>query len=166
MAINKETTELTEVNQVTQSPQRSSFYLTNIENVSSTISSIRLEYPSLSSLSSLLELEYLRSLVRGKGHVVLFPKKSCSHIRYHEIERYGFRFFIRPGFSPNGVRHRTRLNHACWFSKKPEIMFLTIREAMIKYPQYMIWIYRNLSINWSVYCIANFEFLINKHEGV
>jgi hypothetical protein len=166
MAINKETTELTKVNQVSQSPQRSSFYLTNIENVSSTISSIRLEYPSLSSLSSLLELEYLRSLVRGKGHVVLFPKKSCSHIRYHEIERYGFRFFIRPGFSPNGVRHRTRLNHACWFSKKPEIMFLTIREAMIKYPQYMIWIYRNLSINWSVYCIANFEFLIKKHEGV
>ena len=156
MAINKET----------QSSQRSSFYLTNIENVSSTISSIRLEYPSLSSLSSLLELEYLRSLVREKGHMVLFPKKSCSHLSYREIERYGFRFFIRPGFSPNGVRHRTRLNHACWFSKKPEIMFLTIREAMIKYPQYMIWIYRNLSINWSVYCIANFEFLINKHEGV
>jgi hypothetical protein len=145
----------------TVSNQRSSFYLTNVKNVSSTLSSIYLEYPSLSSL---LELGSLRSLVRQKGDLVLFPKKSSSHLRYYEIEKYGFRFFIRPGFSPNGVRHRTRLNHACWFSKKPEIMFLTIREAMIKHPHYMVWIYRNLSINWSVYCIANFEFLIKKHN--
>jgi len=141
--------------------QDNKFYLTNVKNVAATLSSIQAEYPTFCQL---LDLDALRRLVKEKGDLLLFPKKDCSHINVYELAEQGIMFFLTPGFTYGRHRHRTRLNHACWFSRKPEIMFLTVRQAMIKDPKYMIWVYKNLSINWSLHCIANFEFLIKKYN--
>lgn len=54
-------------------------------------------------------------------------------------------------------RKRTRPWDNCWFSNKPEIIKLTVEEAIKRHPNYMLWCYANLSVDWSVYTIKMFD---------
>ena len=56
-----------------------------------------------------------------------------------------------------GTRRRTRPWDNCWFSNKPDIINLTVEEAINKHPNYIYWCYKNLSINWSVHTIKLIE---------
>ena len=68
-------------------------------------------------------------------------------------------FYDKPHDTGMFTRRRTRPWDNCWFSNKPEIIVLTVEQAVKKHPQYMKWIYSNLSINWSVYSIQMLEVL-------
>lgn len=63
-------------------------------------------------------------------------------------------------------RGRTRPWDNVWFSNRPEIIMLTVEEAIQQHLSYMLWCYANLNIKWSVHTVklfdkvkpANFEF--------
>jgi hypothetical protein len=56
------------------------------------------------------------------------------------------------------TRRATRPWDSCWFSNKPNIISLTVEEAIELHPQYMKWVYKNLtSIKWSVFTIRLLE---------
>jgi hypothetical protein len=57
----------------------------------------------------------------------------------------------------NEKRKLTRPWDMCWFSNKPHIISLTVEEAIEKYPDYMLWCYKNLSIKWSTHTIKLFN---------
>jgi hypothetical protein len=59
-----------------------------------------------------------------------------------------------------GLRHRTRLDNKCWFSRKSYIQCLSVEQAIELYPDYMKWIFINTSINWSVHVIRKMRSLI------
>jgi len=66
------------------------------------------------------------------------------------------------GQKPNEYYHasrrvRTRPWDNCWFSNKPEIINLTVEEAINKHPKYMLWCYQNLNIKWSTHTIKLFD---------
>lgn len=75
-------------------------------------------------------------------------------------------FYDKPNEKACMKRVRTRPWDFCWFSNKPEIIRLTVEEALISHQSYMLWCYANLNIKWSVHTIklfdkvkpANFEF--------
>jgi len=54
-------------------------------------------------------------------------------------------------------RKLTRPWDNCWFSNKPHIIALTVEEAIEKYPDYILWCYKNLSIKWSTHTIKLFN---------
>lgn len=88
------------------------------------------------------------------------PYKEEQHISQHDINYFGKRFDLVPGKTLSGyypVRHRTKLEHPCWFSKKPHIQKLSVQQCIENYPNYMLWIYNNLHINWSVRVIEQME---------
>lgn len=51
------------------------------------------------------------------------------------------------------TRRRTRPWDQCWFSNKPHIISLTVEQAIVQYPDYILWCYTNLSIKWSTHTI-------------
>ena len=51
------------------------------------------------------------------------------------------------------TRKRTRPWDQCWFSNKPHIISLTVEQAIVQYPDYILWCYTNLSIKWSTHTI-------------
>lgn len=55
------------------------------------------------------------------------------------------------------TRKLTRPWDKCWFSNKPHIITLTVEEAIEKYPDYILWCYKNLSIKWSTHTIKLFN---------
>lgn len=59
-------------------------------------------------------------------------------------------------------RRRTRPWDNCWFSNKPEIISLTVEEAVSKHPDYILWCYKNLDIKWSVHTIRLIEASMNR----
>jgi hypothetical protein len=61
-----------------------------------------------------------------------------------------------------GTRRRTRPWDNCWFSNKPNIISLTVEEAVNRYPDYILWCYKNLDIKWSVHTIRLIEASMNK----
>lgn len=54
-------------------------------------------------------------------------------------------------------RVRTRPWDNCWFSNKPEVIMLTVEEAINKHLSYMLWCYANLNIKWSVHTVRLFD---------
>ena len=69
-------------------------------------------------------------------------------------------FYDKPNDKGACTRRRTRPWDNCWFSNKPEIIILTVEQAIKQHPNYMRWIYKNLThINWSVYSIQMLELL-------
>lgn len=67
-----------------------------------------------------------------------------------EIQKFGKRAEITPQLYSQGMKHFvTRLTDKCWFSKKPHINELTVQEAIIKYPNYMLWCRLNLRVRWA-----------------
>ena len=54
-------------------------------------------------------------------------------------------------------RRRTRPWDNCWFSNKPHIIILTVEEALNKYPDYILWCYKKLKIEWSTHTIKLIE---------
>jgi len=54
-------------------------------------------------------------------------------------------------------RRRTRPWDNCWFSNKPDVIVLTVEQAIRQYPDYMQWCYNNLEIKWSVHTIKLFK---------
>ena len=65
-------------------------------------------------------------------------------------------FYDKP-HERGGTRRATRPWDNVWFSNKPHIIVLTVEEAIKQHPQYMLWCYANLQINWSVYTIRLFD---------
>lgn len=69
-------------------------------------------------------------------------------------------------------RVRTRPWDNCWFSNKPDIILLTVEQAIVKHTPYMLWCYANLNIKWSVHTIRlfdkvkpeSFRFLFNGYD--
>jgi hypothetical protein len=55
------------------------------------------------------------------------------------------------------TRRRTRPWDNCWFSNKPHIINLTVKEAVSQYPDYMLWCYKNLEIKWSTHTLKLFK---------
>ena len=55
------------------------------------------------------------------------------------------------------TRQRTRPWDYCWFSNKPHIIVLTVEQALNKYPDYILWCYKKLSIKWSTHTIKLIE---------
>ena len=67
-------------------------------------------------------------------------------------------FYDKPNeFSYPCNRVRTRPWDNCWFSNKPEIINLTVEEAIKQHPKYMLWCYANLNIKWSTHTIKLFD---------
>jgi hypothetical protein len=60
------------------------------------------------------------------------------------------------------TRKRTRPWDQCWFSNKPNIISLTVEQAVNQYPDYILWCYNNLSIKWSVHTIRLIEASMNR----
>jgi hypothetical protein len=88
------------------------------------------------------------------------PSKQPEHISTRDISKYADRFHLVPGQTLSGYypkRHRTMLDHPCWFSKKPHIQRLSVAQAIQQHPDYMLWVYNNLSINWSEHVIERLE---------
>jgi hypothetical protein len=55
-------------------------------------------------------------------------------------------------------RKATRPWDMCWFSNQPHILSLNVEEAIHRHPQYMRWVYKNLTgIKWSVFTIRLLE---------
>jgi hypothetical protein len=79
------------------------------------------------------------------------PEQKTFHDKPHDQGMYGY-----------GTRRRTRPWDNCWFSNKPEIIVLTVEQAVKKHPQYMLWCYSNLRIKWSTHTIKLLEGLKNK----
>tara|TARA_R110000868_G_scaffold356239_1_gene617789 strand:- start:82 stop:579 length:498 start_codon:yes stop_codon:yes gene_type:complete len=76
-------------------------------------------------------------------------------------------FLEKPHERLCGIRKRTRPWDNCWFSNKPNIINLTVEQAIIQHPQYMLWCYSNLTgISWSVHTIKIFEDLKIKSSGL
>jgi hypothetical protein len=140
----------------------------NIKTINSIVNSMSsLKDNKIDVLVNSLDIDLLREYLFSFSSNVILPFKRLDNVDERDLVKYGVRFFLMPGFTLSGYyrkRHRTKLSHPCWFSTKKDIQVLSVREAMIKHPLYMIWVYRNLSINWSVYCIANFEYLVKKHN--
>lgn len=65
--------------------------------------------------------------------------------------------FDKPYDKGSSTRRATRPWDNCWFSNKPHIIALTVEQAISAYPQYMLWCYANLRINWSVYTHRLFD---------
>jgi hypothetical protein len=99
---------------------------------------IRLHYPHLYSEYKLRQLKNAHR-----------PENKKVYDKPHDTGEYG-------------TRRRSRPWDNCWFSNKPHIISLTIEEAISKYPDYMKWCYKNLSIKWSVHTVRLFEQMIIK----
>lgn len=88
------------------------------------------------------------------------PIKEEQHIHQSDIDYYGeARFLLVPGKTTSWghLRHRTMLHHPCWFSRDVNKQALSVKQCIEKHPSYMLWVYENLSINWSVYVIYLME---------
>ena len=66
-------------------------------------------------------------------------------------------FYDKPYDKGGNRRKATRPWDNCWFSNKPHIIKLTVVDAINGHPQYMLWCYANLKINWSVYTHRLFD---------
>lgn len=67
------------------------------------------------------------------------------------------KFYGKPNERTGYKRVRTRPWDNCWFSNRPEIIILTVEEAINKHRSYMLWCYANLNIKWSVHTIKLFD---------
>lgn len=68
-----------------------------------------------------------------------------------EWAKFGSRAYITPKLYSQGMKHFvTQLTDKCWFSKQPHIIILTVAEAIIKYPNYILWCYKNLNVRWAI----------------
>jgi hypothetical protein len=76
-------------------------------------------------------------------------------LKNKELQKpYNKTFYDKPYEKMGYTRKCTRPWDNCWFSNKPDIITLTVEQACIYYPNYMKWVYTNLtSIKWSVYTI-------------
>ena len=70
-------------------------------------------------------------------------------------------FCEKPNDTGYGTRRRTRPWDNCWFSNKPNIISLTVEQAIRQHPNYMLWCYNNLNIKWSVHTIKLLDALRN-----
>lgn len=82
--------------------------------------------------------------------------KLLEYKRSHRPEKK--RVYDKPYDKGANTRRATRPWDLCWFSNKPNIISLTVEEAIKLHPQYMKWVYKNLtSIKWSVFTIRLLE---------
>jgi hypothetical protein len=76
--------------------------------------------------------------------------------RHHMPHNKGF--WDKPNDTGNyGIRRRTRPWDNCWFSNKPHIIKLTVEQALNQYPDYILWCYKKLNIEWSTHTIKLIE---------
>ena len=98
----------------------------------------------------LIALQEFRSLNTIEEQMLYALKKS-NRPEYKDFDN-------KPHDNGNyGTRRRTRPWDNCWFSNKPDIIKLTVEEAINKHPNYIYWCYKNLSIKWSVHTIKLIE---------
>jgi hypothetical protein len=106
--------------------------------------------------ASILELlpsnACMESIIRTKHPELYSQYKLIELKRSHRPEEK--RFYDKPHDTGEyGTRRRSRPWDNCWFSNKPHIIILTIEEALNKYPDYIMWCYKNLDIKWSVHTV-------------
>jgi hypothetical protein len=113
-------------------------------------------------------LNYLPSNSCVESIVIRKHPELYNHYKLLELKRShrpeAKTFYDKPhdqGMYGN-TRRRTRPWDNCWFSNKVDIILLTVEEAVKQHPQYMLWCYNNLGINWSVHTIKLLEGLKDK----
>ena len=113
-------------------------HLEQLPNHSKVEEMIRTQYPHLYNRYKLIQLK--------RSHR---PENKKVYDKPHDTGEYG-------------TRRRTRPWDNCWFSNKPHIINLTVEDAVRRYPDYMLWCYKNLSIKWSVHTVRLIENTIKR----
>lgn len=105
-------------------------------------------YPTNSCMESIIIRKYpelyrdYKILELKRSHR---PEQKEFNDKPHDTGMYG------------NKRRRTRPWDNCWFSNKPDVIVLTVEQAIKRYPDYMQWCYKNLHIKWSVHTIKLFN---------
>jgi hypothetical protein len=100
---------------------------------------------------------YSLEYVAGKFPHLYEDYKILKIKESHRPEEKSFAGKLNERNVSGETRKRTRPWDNCWFSNKPHIIILTVEEAYKRYPSYILWCYKNLSIKWSVHTIKMFE---------
>lgn len=98
-----------------------------------------------------------------KEMLQLLPSSRCmeSIVQNEHPELYrDYKIIeLQRSYRPEGNyrTRRTRIYDYCWFSEKPQYIRHTVEDVFKMNPDYILWCYKNLYIQWSEHAIKMFK---------